>query len=460
MWPYRGRFIYKLFGDDEWVTTHRFPLGDSDVLRSVCFQSDRIYGCRFPWSSRFAVLDIDAGGRYHSPEQIKLLQGALEASGITSFTVYRSSDSGGYHLYIPFDSEIRADDLNWGLTAIVRDFGFIPSKGNLEIYPPRDVDSQALRLPLQHGWAFLNQQTLETCSERYELSPGQAINWFLSDLELTNQSTKFLQYIEMLEVLNYRKEDYYDDFEPQTIIPESDRCTPYNGCANVIDLVFRLNDERWQQGKQYWQCGLTGVSQRHEALFCVGYYLFFGDEAAGVPALGYGWGYERAELMRDWLSKCHNGFSDEVNQSKRDAFEQIERMCNWLPVGKRGSGLMKQESSYERANRVRAEAAQAKIAEWVEKLKDVGVGSQNEFQRLTGMSIHTVRKYRHLWAHLLDVKPQQEPVLIASIGVLKSDTTVPEISTLASEFRRIIFRETVVGDSNSTSVKEFPLDTS
>jgi hypothetical protein len=40
-----------------------------------------------------------------------------------------------------------------------------------------------LRLPLQHGWAWLSKRDLEVEHERYEMAATKALEWFLDLLD-------------------------------------------------------------------------------------------------------------------------------------------------------------------------------------------------------------------------------------------------------------------------------------
>ncbi|CAN5489388.1 hypothetical protein BH10CYA1_BH10CYA1_23990 [soil metagenome] len=62
--------------------------------------------------------------------------------------------------------------------------------------------------------------------------------------------------------------------------------------------------EVYSFGQAYWQTGLTSPSQRHHAILCLGHYLWYGDEEAGVP-----------QLFRVWCGGLVS--SDDVSGSSR-----------------------------------------------------------------------------------------------------------------------------------------------
>ncbi len=43
--------------------------------------------------------------------------------------------------------------------------------------------------------------------------------------------------------------------------------------------------DNWYKGRLYHLNGLTGPSQRAEAIECLGHYLFYGDPSRDLPAL-------------------------------------------------------------------------------------------------------------------------------------------------------------------------------
>jgi hypothetical protein len=106
--PYRNDYIYRALQpndtEDTWFTAKdsHWQLADSSILKAICFkQLDKIYGCRFDKWTRFAVIDIDAAGAYHNLESIDKLRLVLRKAGLKC-VLYQSSQSGGWHLYLPF----------------------------------------------------------------------------------------------------------------------------------------------------------------------------------------------------------------------------------------------------------------------------------------------------------------------------------------------------------------------
>jgi hypothetical protein len=75
-----------------------------------------------------------------------------------------------------------------------------------------------------------------------------------------------------------------------------------------------MNVENWHKGRTFHKDGLTGPSQRAEAIFCLGHYFFYGDPSRNLPALGYGFEEERNWAIKEYLEARHNGYSVDINR--------------------------------------------------------------------------------------------------------------------------------------------------
>ena len=96
-----------------------------------------------------------------------------------------------------------------------------------------------------------------------------------------------------------------------------------------------MDAETWLKGRHYHLQGLTGPSQRADAIFCLNHYLFYGDPQRELPALGYGYAKERRWTVERILTNGHNGHSKDINRGRPDALAQIERAAEWLPPERR-----------------------------------------------------------------------------------------------------------------------------
>ena len=147
----------------EWQTESRHPLSDRLML-----QGGYLYGVRFGAKTKYLLLDIDIGSRYHprhDPFAIAHLVAALEPLGITDYIAITSSYSGGIHLYFPIDKLKKSHELAQAVQTLLERSGFAIAPGQLELFP-RDrgfADGKPLlhaghRLPLQLGSYLLNQE--------------------------------------------------------------------------------------------------------------------------------------------------------------------------------------------------------------------------------------------------------------------------------------------------------------
>jgi hypothetical protein len=101
--------------------------------------------------------------------------------------------------------------------------------------------------------------------------------------------------------------------------------------------LFRpgLDWEKYQRGRQYWISGLTGPSQRHDAVICIGHYLWYGDKGAGLCPLPYPRNAKvREAKIAAWLESNHNGQSKAINRGAvRIVAGEIERATKWTSQG-------------------------------------------------------------------------------------------------------------------------------
>ena len=166
--------------NDKWALT------DAEILKAVaCMHPRYCLGTRAARASRYAVLDIDWDSRYHNKESFDLIVETLREAGIAKCVPFRSSYSDGWHLYIFFEETISSKDLQNQLTALLKNKGFVISKGTLEIFPNpgATTDGQGLRIPLQTGFAWLDPTNMEVEIDRDELSPTKALTYFMDELE-------------------------------------------------------------------------------------------------------------------------------------------------------------------------------------------------------------------------------------------------------------------------------------
>jgi len=432
---HRYGYIYKPLSGGSWLSANEsWQLTDTEIVKAIaCAHPKFILGCRAGRATRFAVIDIDAGSRYHNKTELSRIRQTLSLAGLQNSVLYRSSDSGGWHLYLFFDEPVSSKDLRKQLLELFRLSGYIISKGTLEIFPhPGDSSiGQGLRLPLQPGWAWLNEDNLVVRDDRLELSPTQALSKFLSDLENeANTRHDFHRMRAYVEGLTARQEQVKIETTRNTssnnVIPLNRLKTVQDGeSADLVQSAFghlppNINANVWVKGRTFYQHGLFAPSQRAEAIFCLSHYLFYGDPMFDIRPLGYGYEDEREWTLRQILELKHNGFSREINKGSGDAWSQAYRAAHWTPQ----SQLQQEEKSkpfkkivpkaWERNNANRKVDARKRIRESIEILVASGEKfTVRDIREQAGCSMETLYSHADIW-QLFHQQANQSPLAIVT----------------------------------------------
>jgi hypothetical protein len=417
---HRYGYIYKSKFGGEWFSAQeKWCLSDTEILKAIaCEHPKFILGTRAAKASRFAVLDIDAGSKYHNGKSLEKLVATLSAAGLRESRLYRSSFSGGWHLYIFFDEPISSKDLRRQLVRLLELTGFEVAKGILEVFPcPGDRSlGNGIRLPLQEGFAFLDLGTQEVEYERDELSPTKALETFIDHLNgCANSWHDFHQMRAYVERLTESQQQINSLIEEKsaargTVLPFKRvfRDEPDSSASDIVLGVFHaippgMITSNWLRGRNYYEVGLTGPSQRADASMCLSHYLFYGDPEKGLSPLGYGYEQERQWAIEAILSAGHNGRSRDINRGAADAAAQVERVAAWLPPRLRGDGAPKKYQSttpvawrrnsanlkLEARKKIEAAVADFEEAEAAFSVRDLALK--------TGCSNRTLYNHQDLW---------------------------------------------------------------
>ncbi len=316
LYPVNQPSIWKHEGQRRWMQWNR-PLDNGQILGVMSNEGRGLYrGCYWGEYTKHGVLDVDTGSQYHSKEALTNLAEDFNLLGLP-LVPFQSSESGGWHLYFSFDSFVLSKEVESKIKEYLRFRSYEIKQGTLEIFP----SNNALRLPLQKGFAWLTPDG-QVKTKREDLTQEQAITRFLRDLDANKTNWE--------EVKTQIAQEIYSagagvagnaQGEEEALIDEG-----FTG-------LFKpgLDWEKYQRGRQYWLFGLTENKQRHDAVICLGHYLWYGDEAHGVRALpGRRNREQRARLIEESLERGHNGRSEDINKGRwSEVQSDIYRAASW-----------------------------------------------------------------------------------------------------------------------------------
>jgi hypothetical protein len=414
---HRYGHILKPLGGGSWFSANEsWRLDDSQVLKAIAGVHPKFYlGCRAGKTTRFAVLDIDANSKYHNKKSLDKLLQLLSDAGLAKSSLYRSSYSGGWHLYIFFDEPLNSTDLRNQIVRLLTVGDFQISKGTLEVFPHPGEGSLGLglRLPLQPGFAWLNKKTLDVEYERDDVDATTALELFVDALDGgANSYNAFRRLKAHIEELELRKEKAIAQGQGQptsNVVPlrRTDRNHDASEFADFVCAVFQklppgIIVDNWYKGRIYHLNGLTGASQRAESIECLGHYFFYGDPSRDLQALGYGYEQEREWAINEFLTARHNGFSQELNNGHSDARAQVERAANWKPARLNAAQVkkysVKRSPAWVRENINRKADARKRITAALEAVKKHGRQFTTvELQEQAGCSRRTLYDHSDIW---------------------------------------------------------------
>lgn len=405
LFPRRDAFIWKTYDQERWQKATG-PLLDAQILGVVSDEGRGLFrGCYWSHKIRHAVLDLDIESKYHNAADLQKLQAHLSAVGLYAIS-YRSSDSGGWHLYLPFDEWAESDEVNQTLKTWLKSLGYEIASGQLEIFP----SGNALRLPLQKGFAWLAQDG-SIKVRREEIREDEALASFLQDFEENARSWQQSKTLIESQIQSAGSRAGAGVQEHEKVI----------SLAGFDDL-FRKGkiQEKWDKGRDYWLHGLTGKNQRHDAIQAVGHYLWYGDPSENVPAYpGRRHNETRARLIEAWLRKKHNGLCNHINRGHwalieadiwravfwrrqqgyqaYSAYPLTDRLLKRLLEVYNKTGKLFEIDRMAEANNKRQEDARCRIAQAVADIqKDGVVLTKSEVARRAGANRATVAKHSDL----------------------------------------------------------------
>ncbi len=459
LFPRRDAFIWKTYDQERWQKAVG-PLLDAQILGVVSDEGRGLFrGCYWSHKTRHAVLDLDISSKYHNEIELQKLQALVAAVGLYAIS-YRSSESGGWHLYLPFLDWVESDEVNQTLKTWFKILGYEITSGQLEIFP----SGNALRLPLQKGFAWLNADG-SIKVRREEIREDEALASFLQDFEENARNWQEAKRLIESQIQSAGS-------RAGAGVPEHEKVISLAG----FDDLFRKGkiQEKWDKGRDYWLHGLTEKNQRHDAIQAVGHYLWYGDPSENVPAYpGRRHNETRARLIAAWLRKKHNGLCNHINRDQWAAIEaDIWRAVFWrrqqgyqayspYPLTDRllkrllevynKTGMLFEIDRMAEANNSRLEDARSRIKKAIEELFEEGTAiTKSEIARRAGANRATVSKHfdllacwpgvnsRGVWGVPLPSEGCHEPVAVLTriltapeIGFEKTEKTENPLSVVA-----------------------------
>lgn len=420
---HRYAYILRPIAGGPWFSAkENWCLSDTEILKAAaCVHPNYFIGTRCGKASSYAVLDIDHGSPYHNEAGFAKISALLEKAGIEGFNLYRSSHSGGWHIYIFFDAPVSSRDLYRQLYKLFSLHDFEVAKGKLELFPnPGDKSlGQGLRIPLQIGFAWLNEHNQQVREERDEISPTEAVLQFVKDIECTvNPYHHFHKLRAFVERVESTKAEIV--VQANTTFPRSEvvslrpEMVPQGSeeAQKWVKRIFHklppgINCDSYLRGRHYYEHGLSAAGQRADATFTMGHYLFYGDPERLIPPRGYGFEDERKWLIEEIFKAKHHGMSKDIISGRAEAEKHIERATHWQPPRRRGKEAQKYEPvvpiSWVRNNANRATTAQKKIIAAVEDFREANMQfSTRDLALKTGVSSRTIAKYPELWKQAME----------------------------------------------------------
>lgn len=317
-YPNRARHITKKLGDQRW-TTVKGPLFTGLIDAAISCNTDHFVGAHWGQQTNFAVLDIDASSTYHNQESLAELLAAVESVALTA-NLYQSSNSGGWHLYLPFSDQENSSQVEHTLKRWLKHLGYEIVCGQLEVFP----SGNALRLPLQAGFAWLDNEG-SLIRTREKISLEEALAYFIQDQDANARSWT---------IAKNRIESQLSPADRAAGRDAQERKKRLD--TEGFDQLFRYRviQEQCDKARAYLASGLVESGTRHEAIYTIEHLLWHGDSALGIPALPGQMNAERRyQYLRAWLEQNHNGCCRHINRGDWDRVEShIRRACQWQRI--------------------------------------------------------------------------------------------------------------------------------
>ncbi|MBD2233670.1 hypothetical protein [Phormidium tenue] len=403
-----GQHFINLFGDYLWeslespnVVPARWRTLKHQLRPRVLWEQWNdptvLVGIRFGHTTRYGMLDLDAGGRYCTPSAIADIRGALETVGLNRTVLVRSSHRGGLHLYIPLPEAIKTFDLACIITQCLKAQGFILEKGHLEVFPnPKTfgvdqfVEYNGHRLPLQpQSGSWLLTDDLEP--------QGDSLSTFFAQWAWATQG----QDLEMLLLsAPHARESRKQESNRRSLSPQAQEW------KDDLDIEIR---EGW-----------TGSGQTNRLLKSIATRSHVFERLSGTALVDRI--VELAIRSPGFQEHCHH--QNEIRSKARHWARSVEGY--YWPIGtRRGQRLPGGE------NTLRQLDARDRIAQAVAALKDLEFPSIRSLAAAIAnaarSSLQTLYRNTDLW------HPEKAPVTVADQGVEPTDIDRESLGNAISE---------------------------
>lgn len=210
LFPLRLSSLLKRAGSDTWrQMSHFHYLSDDEITASVADGGQHLRACMIDDTTNVAVISIPATSIYSDSDQANRLIDMLTHCKLAP-KPYRASGSEDIHVYLSFTEKVNSDVVNKLLNNLLDRSGFEIGLTTLIIHP----SETALVLPLQKGFAWLNEQ-LQVKLCRDDITLDSALSLFLSDL--SRSAVNFEQVAQSAEAIDQAETDCMVADNPETV---------------------------------------------------------------------------------------------------------------------------------------------------------------------------------------------------------------------------------------------------
>jgi hypothetical protein len=366
----------------EWKTNDRYPIKPR-VLWAKWQDAATLIGVRFASSTRYAMIDIDAGSEHI--DHIGTVTGALETIGINRTIILRSSWSGGLHIYCPLPQAYPTFSVACAIHQALEAQGLTVAPGQLEVFPNEK----------SYGRSWLGE-FFEYNGHRLPLQPGTGSCILDEDLQPHPRAYDLSMFFGLWD--NALIHNSHDEIAEALSVARANRRRRRRRASGKL--------QEWKDDLEtIIQEGWTGHGQTNALLKAIGTY---GRVFKGLDP------YDLAADIEATATHCPGFFrwSNHQHDIRRRATAWAMAICKFYwPLGEEP---LRERKTLEDVCFERAVEAQARIKVTVDRLREQlqGLSIKAMVQRLCDeakCSAATLYKYRHLWHPEEAIAPPPPP---------------------------------------------------